>query len=61
MSWVGEMPELEGRYVQVLLTRDPDLYVSGLLVSISPDGEVCLDVDGRLEWSWPALEVDPLD
>lgn len=60
MDW-PEMKALEGRYVQVLLNRDPDVYVSGVLVHLSIDGEVELEVDGRHEWSWPALEIDPLD
>jgi hypothetical protein len=59
-DWVA-MKALVGRYVQVLLNRDPDVYVSGELVDLSDDGEVCLFVDGRYEYSWPALEMDPLD
>lgn len=60
MNW-PVTKELEGRYVQVLLHRDPDNYVTGILVHLSVDGEVLLEVDGRYEYSWPALEVDVLD
>lgn len=46
---------LIGKYVTVELGEDVE--VRGILRSLTDDGEVGLDVDGALEYSWPALEI----
>ena len=52
------MKALEGRRVRVLLDRDPDVFVEGVLVSLDEDGEAGVKYpDGHIGYCWPALDI----
>jgi hypothetical protein len=52
------MRALLGKNVRVTINRDPEVVVTGQLLSFDEGGEVAIRrEDGFVGWSWPALDA----
>lgn len=44
-------------YVEVVINREPEIRLRGLLVALTEEGEATLIIDGVRRYCWPVLEI----
>jgi len=61
-DYTDHMRSLLGKNVRVTINRNPEVVVSGTLLSFDEGGEVAIRrEDGFVGWSWPALDAEVID
>lgn len=59
-DWARQMRSYLGTWVEVTLSRDPEVTQAGVLFGFTDDGSVHLrDDDGTDRWCWPNLACHP--
>lgn len=57
-DWSETMRALLGKRVEVTLSAEENVKISGILHSFTDDGEVCVEEDGgSYRWGWPNLHI----
>jgi hypothetical protein len=60
-DWEKHMRALLGKQVEVVLSRDPDVRVRGVLHQFTDDGEICVREDDlTFRWAWPNLDTQEI-